>query len=117
MMDPLGLALENFNAIGQWRTLGESGLPIDAEGALPDGTPFEGMDGLKESLIDSELFVVTLTEKMLTYALGRGLEHYDAPAVRAIVREARNDDYNLSSLVQGVVESLPFQMRMKTANP
>ena len=112
MMDPLGLSLENFDAVGKWRTLGEAGTPIDATGALPDGTPFEGPEGLRQALLSSDLFVVTLTEKLMTYALGRGLEYYDAPAVRAIVRNAAEDDYRLSSLIMGVVESLPFQMRM-----
>ena len=117
IFEPMGTAMENFNAVGQWRTLSESGLPIDSAGALPDGTRFEGADGLRASLADSELFVVTLTEKMLTYALGRGLEHYDAPAVRSIVHDASRDDYRMTSLIQGVVESTPFQMRMTAVNP
>ncbi len=111
MMDPLGLALENFDAVGKWRTLGESGQPIDATGALPDGAPFEGSDGLRQALLSSDLFVVTLTEKMLTYALGRGLEYYDQPAVRKIVAEAALNDYRLSSLLAGVAASVPFRMR------
>ena len=112
-MDPLGLALENFDAIGKWRTLAESGAPIDASGALPDGTPFEGPGGLKQALLSSDLFVTTLTEKLLTYALGRGLEYSDMPAVRAIVREAGADNYRLSSLIAGVVQSTPFQYRLR----
>jgi len=111
MMDPLGLSLENFDAIGKWRTLGESSAPIDATGASPDGTRFEGPDGLREVLLQSDRFVATLTEKMLTYALGRGVEYYDAPAVRAILRDAARDDYRFSSLVAGVVQSAPFRMR------
>jgi hypothetical protein len=111
MMDPLGLSLENFDAVGKWRTLGESSSAIDASGRLPDGTPFEGPAGLREALLRSDLFVTTLTEKMLTYALGRGLEHYDAPAVRAILRDAAKQDYRLSSIVAGVVKSAPFRMR------
>jgi hypothetical protein len=111
MMDPLGFALENFDAVGRWRTLGESGTRIDASGRMPDGREFDGLDGLRTALVESDLFVTTLTEKMLTYALGRGLEHYDQPAVRRIVRNASNDDYRLGSLVQGVVESVPFRMR------
>jgi mono/diheme cytochrome c family protein len=111
MMDPLGLSLENFDATGKWRTLGESGDTIDASGKSPDGTVFQGVAGLRESLLRSDRFVPTLTEKMLTYALGRGLEHYDAPAVRAIVRDAANNDYRLSSLIVGIVQSAPFRMR------
>jgi mono/diheme cytochrome c family protein len=111
MMDPLGLSLENFDAIGRWRALGESSAPIDATGRLPDGTPFEGPAGLREALLRSNLFVATLTEKMLTYAIGRGLEHYDAPAVRAILRDAQAQDYRLSAIVTGVVQSAPFRMR------
>src|SRR6185436_7172391 len=86
MMDPLGLSLENFDAIGRWRTLGESSAPIDASGALPEGTRFTGPDGLRTVLLSSDRFVATLTEKMMTYALGRGLAYYDAPSVRSILR-------------------------------
>jgi hypothetical protein len=111
MMDPLGLSLENFDAIGRWRTLGESSAPIDASGALPDGTRFTGPAGLREALLSSDRFVATLGEKLLTYALGRGLEPYDAPAVRAILRDAGRGDYRLSSIVEGVVMSAPFRMR------
>ncbi len=111
MMDPLGLSLENFNAIGQWRTLGESSAPIDASGKLPDGTPFEGPAGLRDALLRSDRFTATLTEKLMTYALGRGIEHFDRPAVRAILRDAGRDGYRMSSLIAGVVQSPPFRMR------
>jgi hypothetical protein len=113
MMDPLGLALENFDATGKWRTRGESSQPIDASAVLPDGTKIDGLDGLRTALLArSDRFVSTLTEKLLTYALGRRLEYYDAPAVRAIVREAARNDYKFSSgLVLGIVRSTPFQMR------
>jgi hypothetical protein len=111
MMDPLGLSLENFDAVGRWRTLGESATPIDASGVLPDGTRFEGPAGLRDALLASNRFVATLTEKMMTYALGRGLEHYDAPAVRAILANASRDDYRMSALILGVVQSTPFRMR------
>jgi len=111
MMDPLGLSLENFDAVGRWRTLGESSAPIDASGMAPDGTRFDGPDGLRSTLLRSDRFVSTLTEKMLTYALGRGLEYYDAPSVRAILRSAAQDDYRFSSLIVGVVQSAPFRMR------
>jgi hypothetical protein len=111
LMDPLGFALENFNAIGQWRTLGDAGEPIDAAGALPDGTPFEGIEGLRTALLSSDLFLQTLAEKLLTYALGRGVEYYDMPTVRAIVRDAAEDDYRFSALILGIVDSPAFRMR------
>jgi len=111
LMDPLGFALENFDAVGRWRTLDESGTTIDASGALPDGTPLEGVAGLKEALMSSDGFVTTLAEKLLTYALGRGVEPYDMPAVRGIVRDAAAEDYRFSAFVLGIVRSTPFQMR------
>jgi mono/diheme cytochrome c family protein len=111
MMDPLGLSLENFDAVGRWRTLGESSAAIDARGRAPDGTLFEGPSGLRDMLLRSDRFVPTLTEKMLTYALGRGLEYSDMPAVRAIVRDAAKDDYRVSSLIVGIVQSPLFRMR------
>jgi hypothetical protein len=111
LMDPLGFSLENFNAIGQWRTLGAAGEAIDAYGEMPDGTAFDGVAGLKAQLISSNQFLETLTEKLLTYALGRGVEFYDMPAVRQIVRDAADDDYRMSSFIMGVVESVPFRMR------
>ena len=112
LMDPLGLALENFDAIGRWRDRSETRGSINATGELPDGTPFDGPAGLKDALLrHPERFVTTVTEKLMTYALGRGVEYYDAPAVRAIVRDVAGDGYRLSSLVKGVVRSAPFQMR------
>jgi mono/diheme cytochrome c family protein len=111
-MDPLGFALENFDAVGRWRTRDESGAPIDASGALPEGTTFEGIKGLRQILLARpELFVTTLTEKLLTYAVGRELGHNDAPAVRGIVRGAAASDYHFSSIIAGIVSSTPFQMR------
>ena len=111
-MDPLGFALEHFDAIGKWRETGEAGDPVDASGVFPDGSGFEGLAGLKAMLLSRhEQFVWTVTEKLTTYALGRGLEYYDMPAVREIIREAASDDYKWSSLVLGIVESAPFQMR------
>jgi mono/diheme cytochrome c family protein len=114
IMDPIGLALENLDAVGKSRTLGESSEPIDASGSLPDGTTFVGAAGLRKALLThSDQVVTTVTEKLLTYALGRGLEYYDAPTVRAIVREARRQDYRFTSgLIMGIVNSAPFQMRM-----
>ena len=118
MMDPLGLALENFDAVGRWRTRSEAFTPIDASGAMLDGTTFDGVDGLREVLLGrSELFVTTLTEKLLTYALGRGVESGDAPVIRAIVRTAAGADYRFQPLLMGIVQSLPFQMRRSPAAP
>ena len=113
IMDPIGLSLENFDAVGRLRALGESSEPIDASGSLPDGTKFAGAAGLRNALLaKSDQVVTTVTEKLLTYALGRGLEYYDAPTVRAIVRNAERQDYRLTSgLILGVVKSAPFQMR------
>jgi len=112
LIDPVGLSLENFDAVGRWREL-EEDKPIDAAGGLPDGSVFTGVDGLEQGLLDRpEIFVGTMTEKLLTYALGRGVEHYDAPAVRKIVRVAKSDDFRFSSLILGIVNSTPFQMRM-----
>ena len=111
LMDPLGFALENYDAVGRWRTL-EEGVAVDTSGALPDGRQFSGAAGLQNALLSRpELFVSALSEKLLTYGLGRGLEPYDAPAVRKVVREARASDFRFSSLILGVVNSTPFQMR------
>jgi len=111
VMDPVGFALENFDAVGSYRTQ-DTGLPIDASGNLPDGNVFVGKEGLKKAVLEHpEMFVTTATEKLLTYALGRGLEAYDAAAIRKIVREARASNYRFSNLVLGVVNSTPFQMR------
>jgi hypothetical protein len=113
LMDPAGLSLENFDAIGRWRVRTESGSAVDASGGLPDGSTFTGMNGLRSALLRKpEMFVGTVTEKLMTYGLGRGLEYYDAPSVRRIVLNARTQDYRFSSLVLGIVSSDPFQMRM-----
>jgi hypothetical protein len=111
LMDPLGFALENFNAVGVWRTLDDTGEPVDATGTLPDGTPFAGVAEFRAALESSDLFVTTLTEKLMTYGLGRGVAHYDQPAVRAIVRAAAEDDFRISDLILGVALSPPFQQR------
>jgi hypothetical protein len=112
LMDPIGLATENFDAVGRWRVKSESGEPVEASGGLPDGSTFDGVVGLRRALLNRpELFVTTLTEKLLTYAVGRGVDYYDAPAVRAITREARATDYRFSSIVLGIVKSTPFRMR------
>ncbi len=110
-MDPLGFALENFDAVGEWRTH-DAGLPVDASGVLADGTRFDGPAELRAVLAARrEQFVETFTEKLLTYALGRGLEAYDRPVVRAIAREAAADGYRWSTIVLGIARSTPFQMR------
>jgi len=111
LMDPIGLALENFDAVGAWRA-NDSGSPIDASGELADGTKVSGVLGLRQALISQpELFARTFTEKMLTYALGRGIDYHDMPALRAIVREAARDNYRFSSIVKGIVRSKPFEFR------
>jgi hypothetical protein len=110
-MDPVGFSLENFDAVGRWRKT-DAGQAIDADGGLLDGSEFSGVSGLEQALLHRpELFVRTLTEKLLTYGLGRGVEYYDAPAVRQIVREARADNYRFSRLIIGVAKSTSFQMR------
>src|SRR5215831_1362052 len=111
-IDPVGFSLENFNAVGQWRDLEVEDQPVDASGAIPGDKEFRGIDGLEDALLRRpELFVATLTENLLTFALGRGVEYYDAPAVRKIVRDAEKNGYRFSSLILGVVKSVPFQMR------
>jgi hypothetical protein len=113
VMDPLGFALENFDAIGEWRSQDRwAGIPIDASGQLIDGTKVAGPADLRKALVRrAPQFVQTLTEKLLTYAMGRSVEYYDMPTVRQIVRDAARDNYRFSSLVMGVVRSAPFQMR------
>jgi hypothetical protein len=108
-MDPLGFALENFDAVGAWRT-SDAGAPIDASDRLADGTAVNGPVSLQH-VIRPALFVRTLTEKLLTYALGRGLTYQDAPTVRSIARNAARHGYRFSDLLIGIVRSIPFQMR------
>jgi hypothetical protein len=113
MMDPIGFALENFDGVGRWRDVaGEEGTEkIDSSGVLPDGTKFDGPVGLREILVSKkELFVETFTERLLTYALGRGVEQYDRPVIRKIVREAAPEDQRWSAIILGIVKSKPFQM-------
>jgi hypothetical protein len=116
VMDPLGFALENFDAVGQYRTLDrEARTAIDASGVLPDGRPVRGPADLRQALLaDPTQFVQTVTEKLLAYGLGRGVEPHDMPAVRAIVRDAAAQDYRFSAVVLGIVRSDAFQ---KTAAP
>ncbi len=111
LMDPVGFSLENFDAIGRWRTT-EDGRPVDVSGGLPDGRKFSGVSGLEEGLLKHpDLFVGTLTEKLLTFALGRGIEPSDAPAVRKIVRDAQTKEFRFSAIVLGIVNSPPFTLR------
>jgi mono/diheme cytochrome c family protein len=115
-MDPLGFALENYDALGKWRAV-DAGAPVDASGVLPDGATFSGPSELKSILLARrDQFVTTLTEKLLTYALGRELEYFDQPAVRRIVRDAAAGGYRWSALVTGIVRSTPFQMRMSRSH-
>jgi hypothetical protein len=113
-MDPIGFAMEHFDAVGRWRD-NDGGLAIDATGVFPDGTTFEGVAGLKRELQrHPEQFAGTVAERLLMYAVGRNLQHYDAPAVREILRGAEPNRYTLASLVLGVVKSRPFQMRQSS---
>jgi hypothetical protein len=110
-MDPLGFALDTFDAVGQWRTT-EAGLPIDSSGVLPNGIKFQGIEELRNYLLGNpEQFVTVVTENLLTYALGRGIDYADEPAVRQIMRQAAPGNYRWSSLVMGIVKSVPFQYR------
>jgi hypothetical protein len=112
VIDPVGFALENFDAIGRWR-ITEEGQPVDASGGLPDGSQFIGVSGLEASLLrQPQIFATALAEKLFTYALGRGVEYYDAPAVRDVVRKSHEADYRFSALIVAIVNSTPFQMRM-----
>jgi len=110
VIDPLGLALENFDATGAWR-IKDNGVPVDASGELYDGTPLDGPSGLRQALLKyQDVFVTSFTESLMTYALGRRVEYYDMPAVRGIVREAKANDYRISSFIKGIVGNPAFQM-------
>jgi hypothetical protein len=122
VIEPTGLALENFDAVGVWRSVDntpavpwvrtEGSAAIDASGKLPDGTMFDGPAELRAALLSRpDRFVTTLSEKLLIYALGRGIEYYDIPVIRSIVRDSARNDYHFSSLVLDIVDSQPFQMR------
>jgi mono/diheme cytochrome c family protein len=116
-MDPIGFALENYDGVGRWRSE-DAGAPIDASGKLPDGTEFQGPAGLNQLLLTKyrDDFVRTATEKLLTYALGRGVEYYDAPVIRSINRDAARDNYRVSSWILAIVNSAPFQMRKASSS-
>src|SRR5690606_32432016 len=117
-MDPIGFALEHFDAVGRWRD-DDAGKPIDTASELADGTVIDGLEGVKAMVLKHpELFVGALTEKLLMYALGRNVQYYDAPTVRAIVRRAARTNYEFSAIVEGIVASVPFQMRTaRSAEP
>jgi cytochrome c553 len=112
LMDPIGFALESFDAVGRYRTYDENFEPIDSSGVYADGSPINGLEGLRNVLVNrKEQFMFNATGKLLTYALGRGTEYYDAPTIRAILRGAAADNYRLSSIILGIVRSAPFQTR------
>ena len=116
-IDPVGFALENFDSAGRWRDKTPDGLPIDAEGLLPDGTTVNGPVQLRQALLSRpDIFVGAVTQNLMIYALGRGLTAADMPVVRSIVRNAARNDYRLASIVSGIVQSAPFQMRTKLAD-
>jgi hypothetical protein len=111
-IDPVGFALENYDATGKWRDLEVEDQPVDASGAVPGDREFHGVDGLEEALLRRpDLFATTLTENLMTFALGRGIEFYDAPAIRRIVSGAEKDGYRFASIILGIVRSAPFQWR------
>jgi len=117
VIDPIGFALESFDATGAWRATNDVGTPLDTTAVLFDGTPVDGVGELRRALVRRpEIFVQTLTEKLLIYALGRGLTYEDMPIVRRIVAQARSSDYRFSALLEGIVESAPFRMRVKPAS-
>ena len=112
VMDPLGLALENFNAIGQWRDRDSDAgnVPIDASGSLADGSPINGVNELREALIERpDQFAQVFTEKLMMYSIGRAVEHHDMPAVRKIVRQAAQDEFSISSILMGIINSDQFR--------
>ena len=114
IMDPIGLAMENFDAVGRWRTTDE-GVAIDASGQLVDGTPLNGPASLRKAMLDrQDVFVAALTEKLMMYGVGRETKYYDMPAVRSIMRDAAKNRYRFSDLILGVVKSAPFQMKVKS---
>ncbi len=115
IFEPMGFAMENFDAVGKWRTE-DAGNPIDATGVTNDGTHLDGIRSLRELAVrKSDLFAEVVTEKLLTYAIGRGLEYEDMPLVRSLTRQAAKDDYRFSSLLMGVIDSPVFTMNQKAA--
>jgi hypothetical protein len=118
LMDPLGFALENFDATGRWRTTDAGGSKIDTTGVLLDGTPVDGPIALRKALLAKpNVFATTFSDKLMTYALGRGLDYNDMPALRAVLKQSANNQYKFSSIVLGIVKSVPFQMKQKGGAP
>jgi hypothetical protein len=116
-MDPLGFALDNFDATGRWRTM-DAGEKLNTSGVLLDGTPVDGPVSLRKALLARpNVFATTFSEKLMTYGLGRGLDYADMPALRAVVRDAARNEYKFSSIVLGIVKSVPFQKKMKGGAP
>ena len=116
-MDPIGLALDNFDVTGRWR-IRENGMPLDTQGELYDGTPVTSPEDLREALLQRPIPLLrTFTENLMAYALGRRIEYYDKPTIRAIVAQAEEEDYSVSSFISGVVKSDAFQMRRAEATP
>ncbi len=117
-IDPLGLARGNLEAVGRWRARAEDGAALDVWGSMPGGDTFEGVAGLRQALLARpEIFAGTLTEKLLTFALGRGVDYNDAPAVRKVIGDASRGNYRFSAIVSGIVRSAPFQMRRAVERP
>jgi hypothetical protein len=113
-MDPLGFVLENFDAVGRWRK-NEGAEPVDASSTFPDGAVVNGPVELRRRMLNHpDQFVGTLTERLLSYAIGRPSEYYDRPAIRAVVREAAHDDYRFSAIILGIVKSPSFQKKVKS---
>jgi hypothetical protein len=116
-MDPIGFALENFDALGRWRAQ-ENGRPLEVTSTLPDGTVVDGVEGVRQLVLrDPALFVEAVTGKLLMYALARNVQHYDQPTIRVIARDSARQNFTFASLVLGVVNSVPFQSRMAGAVP
>jgi hypothetical protein len=116
-MDPIGFALENFDALGRWRAE-ENGRPLEVSSALPDGTTVDGVEGVRRLVLrDPALFVEAMTGKLLMYGLRRNVQHFDQPTIRVIARESARQNYTFASLVFGVASSVPFQSRMAQGAP
>jgi len=117
VIDPVGFALEHFNPVGQWRDTGDDGAPLDSRGTLADGTEVDSPAALRDSILRRpDAFATVLTKRLMTYALGRGLDPADMPVVRQIVRKAAREQYAFGAIVQGIVDSPPFRMRVRPAN-
>jgi hypothetical protein len=113
-MDPIGFSLENYDAVGRWRNF-DGTIDIDTSGILPDGNAVKNVSDLESAILEHpEMFVSNLTEKLMTYALGRNVEHFDGPAIREIVANSAKENYSFSSIIKGIVTSQPFTMRQRS---